>query len=37
MIFRLDNGKITQLWNFNDNLGMMQLLGVVPTPGEAGE
>jgi steroid delta-isomerase-like uncharacterized protein len=36
-IFRLDNDKITQFWNFNDNLGLMQQLGVAPTPGEAGE
>lgn len=36
-IFRLDNGKITQFWGFNDNLGLMQQMGVVPTTGEAEE
>jgi steroid delta-isomerase-like uncharacterized protein len=33
-IFRLDNGKITEGWLVSDNLGMMQQLGVVPTPQE---
>jgi steroid delta-isomerase-like uncharacterized protein len=31
-IFRLANARIEELWNFLDNLGMMQQLGVVPTP-----
>jgi steroid delta-isomerase-like uncharacterized protein len=30
-IFRLDNGKIAEGWLVNDNLGMMQQLGVVPS------
>lgn len=34
-IFRLENARIAELWNFLDNLSMMQQLGVVPTP-EAG-
>jgi steroid delta-isomerase-like uncharacterized protein len=29
-IFRLDNGKIAEGWLANDNLGMMQQLGVIP-------
>jgi len=29
-IFRLDNGKIAEGWLINDNLGMMQQLGVMP-------
>jgi steroid delta-isomerase-like uncharacterized protein len=29
-IFRLDNGKIAEGWLINDNLGMMQQLGVIP-------
>jgi hypothetical protein len=29
------NGKIVEVWSFFDNLGLMQQLGVVPTP-EAG-
>jgi steroid delta-isomerase-like uncharacterized protein len=33
-IFRLDNGKIAEGWLINDNLGMMQQLGVMPTPQE---
>jgi steroid delta-isomerase-like uncharacterized protein len=31
-IFRLDNGKITEGWLVNDNLSMMQQLGVIPRP-----
>jgi steroid delta-isomerase-like uncharacterized protein len=31
-IFRLENARITQFWNFNDNLGLMQQMGVVPAP-----
>ena len=31
-IFCLENARIVQLWNFNDNLSMMQQLGVVPMP-----
>lgn len=31
-IFRLENARIAELWNFLDNLGMMQQLGVIPTP-----
>ena len=31
-IFRLDNGKITEGWLVNDNLSMMQQLGVIPGP-----
>jgi steroid delta-isomerase-like uncharacterized protein len=29
-IFRLDNGKIAEGWLINDNLGMMQQLGIIP-------
>ena len=31
-IFRLDNGKIAEGWLVNDNLSMMQQLGVIPGP-----
>ena len=31
-IFRLENGKIAEGWLVNDNLGMMQQLGVIPRP-----
>jgi len=31
-IFRLDNGKIAEGWLVNDNLRMMQQLGVIPGP-----
>jgi steroid delta-isomerase-like uncharacterized protein len=31
-IFRMDNGKIAEGWMVNDNLGMMQQLGVIPAP-----
>jgi steroid delta-isomerase-like uncharacterized protein len=33
-IFRLDNGKIAEGWLVNDNLSMMQQLGVIPAPQE---
>jgi len=31
-IFRLDNGKIAEGWLVNDNLDMMQQLGIIPGP-----
>ena len=31
-IFRLDNGKIAEGWLVNDNLSLMQQLGVTPGP-----
>lgn len=31
-IYRLSNARIVELWNFPDNLGLMQQLGIVPTP-----
>jgi len=31
-IFRLDNGKIAEGWLVNDNLSMMQQLGIMPRP-----
>ena len=31
-IFCLDNGKIAEGWLVNDNLGMMQQLGIMPRP-----
>ena len=31
-IFRLDNGKIAEGWLVNDNLSLMQQLGVIPGP-----
>lgn len=31
-IIRLVGGKIAELWVVNDNLGMMQQLGVIPAP-----
>ena len=34
-IYRLDNARIVEIWNFADNLSMMQQLGVVPMPGAA--
>ena len=32
-IFRIDNGKIAELWGTADAMGMMQQLGVIPVPG----
>lgn len=34
-IFRLHNGKIAEGWLASDNLGMMQQLGVIPSPSHA--
>ena len=31
-IFRLYNGKIAEGWLVNDNLSLMQQLGVLPAP-----
>jgi predicted ester cyclase len=33
-IFRFENGKIAEWWAIDDNLGMMQQMGVFPPPGE---
>lgn len=32
-IFRFANGKIVERWDHWDTLGLMQQLGVIPTPG----
>ena len=34
-IFRVADGKITDLWGTADSLGMMQQLGVIPAPAAA--
>ena len=31
-IFLLAGGKIVEIWNFLDTLGLMQQLGLIPTP-----
>lgn len=31
-VYRLANGQFAEIWNFLDTLGMMQQLGVIPTP-----
>ena len=33
-IFRFAGGKIVERWAITDELGMMQQLGVIPTPGQ---
>ena len=33
-VFRIEDGKITEVWSSSDNLGMMQQLGVIPPMGE---
>lgn len=33
-VFRIVDGKITEVWSSSDNLGMMQQLGVIPPMGE---
>ena len=30
---RLAGGKIVEMWDFTDEMGMMQQLGVIPVPG----
>jgi steroid delta-isomerase-like uncharacterized protein len=35
-IHRIEGGKIAEEWEMPDNLGMMQQLGVVPPPEQAG-
>ncbi len=35
-IYRFDDGKIVEGWAVFDALGMMQQIGVVPAPGQAG-
>jgi predicted ester cyclase len=32
-MFRLVDGRIAEHWAVRDDLGMMQQLGVLPTPG----
>jgi len=34
-ILRMTQGKIAETWVVQDNLGMMQQLGVIPAPGQA--
>ena len=34
-MYRLENGKVVENWVQMDQLGMMQQLGVIPTPEEA--
>lgn len=36
-VFRLVDGKIAEAWHVEDNLGLMQQLGVIPESGEAME
>jgi steroid delta-isomerase-like uncharacterized protein len=33
-IFRIENGKIKEVWHEEDTMGFMQQLGVIPTPGQ---
>jgi steroid delta-isomerase-like uncharacterized protein len=33
-VFRIEDGKIAELWASMDNLGMMQQLGAIPPPGQ---
>jgi steroid delta-isomerase-like uncharacterized protein len=32
-MFRINGGKVAEVWTSFDDLGMMQQLGIVPTPG----
>ncbi len=33
-VYRIANGKIVEHWGLDDALGLMQQLGMVPTPGQ---
>jgi predicted ester cyclase len=35
-IFRLAHGKLAEMWQNWDQLGMLQQIGAIPTPGQAG-
>ena len=35
-ILRVADGKLVEHWNQVDTLGMLQQLGVIPTPGQVG-
>lgn len=35
-IHHIENGKVAEEWEMPDNLGMMQQLGVIPPPEQAG-
>ncbi len=35
-IYRLAEGKVAEVWEQFDRLGLMQQLGVIPTPGQTG-
>jgi predicted ester cyclase len=35
-VFRIANGQIVELWQHLDHLGMLQQLGVIPTPEQPG-
>jgi predicted ester cyclase len=32
-IFRIETGKIAEMWGLSDRMGLMQKLGVLPSPG----
>lgn len=34
-VYRLSGGQIAEIWNFADNLALMQQLGLVPAPAAA--
>ena len=35
-IARFEGGKIAEIWHIEDVMGMMQQLGVIPSPGAPG-
>jgi predicted ester cyclase len=36
-VVRIVDGKVVEHWSMGDNLGMMQQLGVIPTPEQSEE
>jgi predicted ester cyclase len=36
-VYRIEEGKIAQSWNIEDQLGLMRQIGVVPEPGQSEE
>ena len=35
-LFRIEDGRIAEMWHHDDLLGLMQQLGAIPAPGHAG-
>jgi predicted ester cyclase len=36
-VYRIERGKIAESWNFEDKLGLMRQIGVIPEPRQSEE